>query len=1038
MSNTEVGRISVETPALARVPEVIITTRKQKARSYQIPRMNRCLIRVPLDTTIHNTALSFACLNVCSLKNKGTGIYDFLFESSTDIFAITESWLSTEEEENLSCYATMLPEGYKIRHIPRSTGIRGAGVAVIYKDNLKLKIKKSSNSPDSNISTFEFMDCSISSISNRTIQFIVVYRPSPSKSNKLKTKDFWDEWSMFLSSLSWNHRDCIITGDINFHLEDKKKRHTARFLKTLDEFGLVQLVSEPTHAAGHLLDVLITTKEGHSIIMSSVTVYDANISNNHGHTALNRHYMIKWYSTLSKPAAPRKTVTYRDFKDFDADAFSSELRDLKLLEKCSGDMSTNDIMNRVNTEVGNLLGAHAPMKSRSIIHRPESPWYDDQLREQKRQKRRCERKFSKTCLEADHLLYRQQCNKFNKLLCTKRYLYQKAQADECSSNNKKFFSFASRLLGSDKKCISHGFENDKVAADAFASFFNEKIQIIGKELDEARNTLSTIDTNESGSMLHLVSQSRATPKLANLKPTNVDEVLRIISNSNNKYCILDILPTWLLKKNSDTLAPVLVTLFNKSMSSGIVPDYFKKAIIKPVLKKFDSDQDDLNQFRPVSNLPFLSKVMEKIVSSRIEQHLSTNKLLAKSQSAYRKHYSTETLVLKLSNDILSALDNKRGVLLVTLDISAAFDTVNHHMLLERYMSYFGIEGEVLAWMTSYLMGRQQTVSVGNHQSGSYSVDCGFPQGSVLGGMQYNMFASPMSEITFVHETEELCYADDTNAYKTFSIDVDGELNATIANIENCLKDVHSWMVNNRLKLNMDKTEVMVFVPKNKVKKLPLESCILNIGGYKIKVQEEIKILGVMFDRTMTMNACVNKMSSAAWLQYRRISKVRSTLTKDMTESLVNALVTPKIDYCNSVLCMLPVKSITKLQRVQNACAKLIFRAKKFNHVTPLMKQLHWLPVRYRTKFKVLLITYKSLNNLAPEYLGELLHSWNLRSSDMLLRPSLDPRSRYGKRTFACAAAALWNLLPTSIRCAESVDIFKKALKTHFFNEHYTT
>ena len=95
-------------------------------------------------------------------------------------------------------------------------------------------------------------------------------------------------------------------------------------------------------------------------------------------------------------------------------------------------------------------------------------------------------------------------------------------------------------------------------------------------------------------------------------------------------------------------------------------------------------------------------------------------------------------------------------------------------------------------------------------------------------------------------------------------------------------------------------------------------------------------------------------------------------------------------------------------------------------------------MRYRTKFKVLLITYKSLNNLAPEYLGELLHSWNLRSSDMLLRPSLDPRSRYGKRTFACAAAALWNLLPTSIRCAESVDIFKKALKTHFFNEHYTT
>ena len=213
-------------------------------------------------------------------------------------------------------------------------------------------------------------------------------------------------------------------------------------------------------------------------------------------------------------------------------------------------------------------------------------------------------------------------------------------------------------MGSDKRKTLPKSNDNRSLAETFSDFFHKKVKAITHELDNlaAQEPQSNIPARIS--KLDSLSTVRNIPKLFDYGITTPEEVSKIILKSNSKYCCLDPMPTWLLKSNIDALAPSISMILNKSLVSGIVPKAFKHALIKPVLKKFNLDTEDLSSYRPVSNLPFLAKVLEKIVYSRLEDHLSSNKLLAKHQSAYRRGYSTETLLLRMSNDILTYLDQE--------------------------------------------------------------------------------------------------------------------------------------------------------------------------------------------------------------------------------------------------------------------------------------------------------------------------------------------------------------------------------------------
>ena len=280
-------------------------------------------------------------------------------------------------------------------------------------------------------------------------------------------------------------------------------------------------------------------------------------------------------------------------------------------------------------------------------------------------------------------------------------------------------------------------------------------------------------------------------------------------NSPSKSYELDPMPTWLLKKCIDEILPFIIRLVNTSLSSGRFPDSFKEAVIRPILKKPNLNADELKNYQPVSNLQFVSKIIEKIVMARLEEHIVDNNLHYPSQSAYKKYHSTETALPKMNNDILASLDNKHCIILGSLDLSAAFDTVDHTILLHRLHNDFGIEGKVLQWFTSFFTGRTQRVCIDGNSSDLHQLICGVPQGSVPGARMYTMYTQMLANVFRKHDVQHHSYADDTQVYVRCEDNEDAR-SAAIVKLQTCISDICEWMRANALKLNETKTECIVF------------------------------------------------------------------------------------------------------------------------------------------------------------------------------------------------------------------------------------
>ena len=427
----------------------------------------------------------------------------------------------------------------------------------------------------------------------------------------------------------------------------------------------------------------------------------------------------------------------------------------------------------------------------------------------------------------------------------------------------------------------------------------------------------------------------------------------------------------------------------------------------------------------------MSKLIERVVDARFEKHLRLNKLHTKWQSAYKKFHSTETALLRVANDILLDIDNQKCVLLVLLDLSAAFDTIDHETLMDRLSSLFGVKAKALSWFRSYLYGRTQSVHIGKSKSEKCSLKYGVPQGSILGPKQFISYTSPLADFVKGKNLKLHLYADDTQIYLAFE-PTENSKNKSMKDLEACISQIREWMATNFLKLNDDKTEFLIIGNNQKLRKIPTP--MLHIGGSEIKPVDSARNIGAIFDSTMSMEKHVDSICKSAWYHLRRIGSIRKYLDMPSTKTLVHAFITSKLDNLNSLLYGLPDKLINRLQRIQNAAARLVTRTRKHDHITPVLKELHWLPVRYRIDYKILLLTYKALNDEGPEYLRELLiPSKGLRSRERLeLQKPATKLVNYGDRSFSKAAPVLWNSLPVELRKSKSTNTFKKNLKTHLF------
>ena len=317
---------------------------------------------------------------------------------------------------------------------------------------------------------------------------------------------------------------------------------------------------------------------------------------------------------------------------------------------------------------------------------------------------------------------------------------------------------------------------------------------------------------------------------------------------------------------------------------GFFPESCKSAIVRPLLKKPSLDPENFGNYRPLSNRPFLSKITEKVVLAQLLKHLQTNKRLYHLQSAYRSDHSTETALLKICSDILSALDKKKFALLSLLDLSAALDTIDHSILLSRLQTCLGISCTVLSWFESYFSGCFQSVLVHGTLSNPSPLLYGVPRGSFVSPILFVLYTHPSFTISNTQLLSHHSFSDDNQLYITGPA---SEISNLLSSTQPCISQLKSWMTVNKLKLKEEKTEmILISSPKSNV---ALPSSV-DLNGCSVTISSSIRNLGVTFDQSLSFRQHVANVCRMCYLEIRRISAVRHLLSDDATKTLLRAFV----------------------------------------------------------------------------------------------------------------------------------------------------
>ena len=776
----------------------------------------------------------------------------------------------------------------------------------------------------------------------------------------------------------------------------------------LISLNFIQHVTGPTHNLGNTLDLVCTkdiTTDLPSILQVPVSDHSCIFFNLLTHAQTNR--------SESNPHFFR--VINNHVKSLLADHLPDKLESLS-----NTSMSVNNLTDGLNSALSESLDFFAPLRTSRGTRTKSVPWFSDLTRSLKRACRKLEDRWRTCKSESSRLAWTLSFKHYKHALSAARSSYFSNLINTNKNNHRVLFNTVARLTHSSPVLSSSFTAND------FLEFFTDKISQI-------RNNI--ISQQPSSTMSSQCSVSWSTSSLSQFKPISAEALASMVAASKPTTCSLDPIPSDLLKELFPILSAPIRAIFNTSLSEGCVPLTYKSAIIKPLLKKPNSDPLVLANYRPVSTLPFLSKILERIVADQLTLHLSANNLFDNFQSGFRSCHSTETALTRVVNDLLVTADSGSASLLLILDLSSAFDTVDHCVLLHQLEHYVGIHGLALSWFQSYLSSRTQCVSFNNSLSECSTVTTGVPQGSVLGPLLFCIYMLPLGMIIAEYGIKFHFYADDTQLY----IPLQPNDPSHIQNLESCVRRIKTWMSQNFLMLNTAKTDLLVIKPNNY--KYFSESLCLNIDGCSISESTHIRNLGITFDPTLTFRTHIKETTRSAFFHLRNIAKILPVLSRRSAEVVLHALVSSRVDYCNVLFSGLPICSTRSLQLVQNSAARLLTKTSRYCHITPVLASLHWLPIQARADFKVLLLTYKALNGLAPSYLTELLFPYipprPLRSlsSNLLVIPPINKKSA-GGRAFSYRAPFLWNGLPLCIKEASSTAIFKSRLKTYLFTQYF--
>ena len=563
---------------------------------------------------------------------------------------------------------------YKISTHNRQ-GHKGGGIALITESDLAIKLRSSGVKP-----TFEYATWEVS-IGCKIITFMTIYHPPYSLINKSTNGMFLDEFTDYMTDLLPDSTNNIVMGDFNLHINKEDDVNSAIFMDTIEAMGLYQHVSFPTHQSGNTLDLIISELQN-SIAIKTITPGPF----------ISDHCAIISTLNIKKLPTERTNKEVRKTHKITTEEWMNEFDPNKVALNCN----LEETVANLGIELKHTLDKLAPLKRCSISLRPKMPWYDKEMAQHKAKVRRKEKRWIRYKLPSCWIEFKNTRNSYYGRLNHKKKEIIRTQITDNTNNSKKLYALITNLTTKPNPIQWSVHKDKQKLADDFANYFQDKILQIRMRFD--------------GIPGHEEPTDFSVPQLRKFAPLTKKEVVLTIKWMKTKSCELDDIPTDILKQMLPKVIGLITKIVNMSLKQGVYSTKWKVAMVKPLLKKLGLELINPKN-RPVSNLPFISKVVENCMLLQLSRHCKDFNLQPDYQSADREDYSCEMAVLKISNDILWAFENQSIMSLVAIDLSAAFDTVDHTILLDLLNNKFGITDKALKWLDSYLCPRSFKVAI---------------------------------------------------------------------------------------------------------------------------------------------------------------------------------------------------------------------------------------------------------------------------------------------------------------------------------------
>ena len=935
------------------------------------------------------SGLNIGFLNICSLYYKVPEVRLLCDKFKFDVLALNETWLNKDIADN----EISIP-GYNILRNDRES--HGGGTAFYIKDDIKYVDREDI------YKNHDIESCWIE-LSNKNENVLLIgniYRPPSSNSQHYyKMLDL-------LTQINSEGKDTVILGDLNFNCLDKIKYNSIRTLENM--FDMTQMVRSPTRLS-------VKIDESGSVVYkdSLIDVILTNVPNKHHctsviHTTISDHYLVKTIVKYKKESF-HKTITFRDYKHFCENEFKYELHQEFSKAKVDTINNTDTAWNCFKEIFNKVSNKHAPLVTRRLKAR-SCPWMSLEIVKLIYERDYYHGMFRKTKSLEMWDKYKKFRNSVTSLIRNTKRTFYENQINNLAGNPNQLWKLLNNVIPNTKSnSDTHTFS---------ANQYNKHFCSVGENIANSFKSNKQSYPWKGPNSVYKFKFSTITKEVVALA----------INNMPNKSS-LDILnmDIKLLKISKDIITDVLCHIFNLSIKQSKFCDDWKVARVSPAYKG-KGVKNDLNNYRPISNISHVAKIMERIINKQFVNYLTKHDFINVDQSAYRANHSTTTALHRVMEDWLEALNDNQFIGIVYLDTKKCFDSIDHKILLHKLKRY-GVVDIENKWFNSYLNNRSQKVFINNDYSEPGALKSGVPQGSILGPTLFLLYINDLSQHSF-----KACvniYSDDVLIYYA-SNDFE-ELRKIL---QTSIDSISQWYYGNRLLLSSDKCGAMVITNKSQT-----ENLNLNIGGSDLTEVDNFKYLGVIIDNKLNFNLHVESKVSKVKSKLYALRRLRNILPQSSLIKLYRSIIQTGLDYSITVWGNTSQNNMINIDRQQKMAARIIMDNFDFINTRGdnLCNLLNLQCFQDRLKYSTCCLMYKCIHGLVPDYLSNhILYEFEIHNHVTRTAINNDlylpfPCIEQYKQSLFYNGAKTWNNLSNLVRDSTSLNTFKRNYKRSYFH-----